>query len=318
LLTNPESEASKDAKARSVDPLLEDFVNREAALKAMWKAVREETDQRILLIRGPDGIGKTYLLEEFRAECEAQDLACLCLDFAETPATQQSHLTFALKAYEQLGPEGFETLVQTIRDTRSLGAWETVQSPPPVVAGLGRPDPAQTLPKGRSGGVDFHQPVTIHGDVVGRDAYYLQLFQRDDPAVQQLIKSRITAALRDCLGKFANTRTLVLLLNSWHQTTTEMRNWLSHNPLYWIAAKELSLAVAVVAGEEVPDLQRLPRRIGRVILRGLPNDAVHVYWIEKRGLPPEDVPNIITYSRGLPMLLAMIADQREIALEVLG
>lgn len=291
--------------------IIEDFVNREEQLTTLWKIIRQEIEQQILLIRGPDGIGKTSLLDEFRAECEEEGIDCARFDFAGS--SDQSYMTLVLSMFNQLGPEGFEGLTQTIAESRTLGAWETVPTPP-VSARVERPAANPVPPGGRSGGVDFYAPATIHGDVVGRDAYYVtQIIQRDDPLVQQMIQARITAAFRDCLVELTTTRTVVLLLDSWHQATTDIRDWLCRNLLSWILNKKLPDAIAVVAGQELPDLRRPPRRIGRLTLVGLPDEAVRAYWVEKCGLPPEDVPNIIKYSGGLPMLMALLADQRAMA-----
>jgi hypothetical protein len=296
--------------------LIEDFVNREEQLATLRKIIRQERDQRILLIRGPKGIGKTYLLDECQAECEAEGTNCARVDFAER--SDQNYMTIVLSVWNQLGPEGFEHLTQTIAETRALGAWETVPTAPAAVRV--EHSAANPVPSGRrSGGVDFYEAATIHGDVVGRDAYYVtQIIQRDDPWVQQVIQADITAAFRDCLVELTTTRMVAFLLDSWERATTDIRDWLCRNLLKWILDKKLSNALAVVAGTEVPDLGRPMRRSGRLALDRLPDEAVRTYWIEKCNLPPEDVTNIIKYSRGNPMVMALMADERAMALEFSG
>jgi len=296
--------------------VIEDFVNRTEQLATLWKIVRQEMDQRMVLVRGPDGIGKTYLLEEFRAECEGKGIDCAWFDFAES--SDHSYMALVLAVFNQLGPEGFEGLTQAIAESRTLGAWETVPTSA-VSVRAERPVAMAAPPGGRGGGVDFYGPTTIHGDVVGRDAYYVtQIVQRDDPMVQQTIQARVTAAFRDCLVELTTARPALFLLNSWERATTDIREWLSHNLLNWILHKQLPNAVVLVAGQELPDLRRPPRRIGRWTLSGLPEDAVQTYWVEICGLPPEDVPNIIMYSGGLPMLIALMADQRAMAMGLTG
>jgi hypothetical protein len=295
--------------------VLEDFVNREAALQAMWKVVRGETAHRILLVCGRDGIGKTYLLEEFGAECDLKGVHCVSTDFAELQISEQSYLSIVLNIQRQLGPQGFELLLETIAQTRKLAAWDTVDAPaamPP--AGVARA-PAE----GRSGGVDFYQQATVYGDVAGRDLYNVtQIIQRDDPVVQQVVEARISAALLECLVRFTKVHPVILLLNSWEQATAEVCNWVCHNLLSWIATNKLTGAAAVLAGEKVPDLPRLARCIKELTLEGLPEDAVSTYWQDKRCLPPEDLPHILKYSMGFPVLLAMMADQRELDVELSG
>lgn len=296
--------------------LIEDFVNRDEQLSTLWKIARQEAEHRIVLIYGPDGMGKTYLLGEFRAECEAEGINCACIEFVE--GSDQCYMTIILSVLNQLGPEGFEHLAQTIAETRALGAWETVPTAPAAVR-MGH-SAANPVPSGRrSGGVDFHEAATIYGDVVGRDAYYVtQIIQRDDPLVQQMIQARITAAFRDCLVELATTRIVAFLLDSWERAITDTCHWLRDNLMKWILDKKLPNALAVVAGTETPDLGRPMRRSGRLTLDRLPDEAVRIYWIEKCNLPPEDVTNIVKYSRGNPMVMALMADERAMALESSG
>lgn len=311
--------------------LIEDFVNREEQLATLWKMIRQEVDQRVLLICGPDGMGKTYLLDEFRAECEAKGINCACIEFVE--GSDQSYMTIVLNVYKQLGPEGFEHLIQTITETRTLGAWETVVTPP-VAARVGYPAANPVQHGTRSDGNDFAQQA-IHGAKVEGDKivghvgdvgpgaqviigkqieatqyYVTQIIQRDDPWVQQMIQADITAAFRDCLIELTTTRTVAFLLDSWERATTDTRHWLRDNLLKWTLDKKLPNALAVVAGTEVPDLGRPMRRIRRLTLAGLPDEAVRTYWIEKCGLPLEDVSYVIKLSNREPYLMALMADRQ--------
>lgn len=311
---------------------INDFVNREEQLTTLWKIVRQETDERVLLIHGTDGIGKTYLLNEFQAECEAEGINCVEIDFK---SLDQKYTAIVWSVYEQLGPQGFEHLVQTYTEASTLGAWKTDTTPP--VAARAEYPAANPIPPGRrNSGHD--PPQTIHGDkvegdkivarvgdvgpgaqvITGKQIEVTQIIQRDDPWVQQMIQARITAAFRDCLVKLTTTRKVVFLLNCWHKATTETCDWLCHNLLDWILTKKLPDAAAVVCGLQVPDLRRSSQCLRRLTLAELPDEAVCTYWIEKRGLPPHEVPDIIKYSGRLPLLMALLADRRALELGVSG
>jgi hypothetical protein len=312
---------------------INDFVNREEQLTTLWKIVRQETDERVLLIHGIDGMGKTYLLNEFQAECEAEGINCVEIDFGESP--DQDCMAIVLSVYQQLGPQGFEHLVQTYEEASTLGASKTVTTPP--LAARAEYPAANPIPPGRpNSGHD--PPQTIHGDkvegdkivgrvgdvgpgaqvIIGKQIEVTQIMQRDDPWVQQMIQARITAAFRDCLVKLTTTRKVVFLLNCWHKATTETCQWLCHHLLDWILTKKLPDAAAVVCGLQVPDLRRSSQYIRRLTLAELPDEAVRTYWIEKRGLPPHEASEIIEKYGGFPLLLYMLAERRALTLGISG
>ncbi len=311
---------------------INDFVNREEQLTTLWKIVRQETDERVLLIHGSDGMGKTYLLNEFQAECEAEGINCVEIDFK---SLDQKYTAIVWSVYQQLGPQGFEPLVQTYEEASTLGAWKTGATPP--LAARAEYPAANPIPPGRPNS-DHDPPQTIHGDkvegdkivarvgdvgpraqvIIGKQIEVTQIIQRDDPWVQQMIQARITAAFRDCLVKLTTARKVVFLLNCWHKATTETCDWLCHNLLDWILTKKLPDAAAVVCGLQVPDLRRSSQCIRRLKLAELPDEAVRTYWIEKRGLPPDEVPDIIEKYGGFPLLLYMLAERRALTLGISG
>jgi len=307
-------------------PLIpDDFVNREPQLEALVEIIRQETEQqaaagparghRLLLITGPKGIGKTYLLAEYKAHCEAEGIDYVWLDLAGS--ADRPYLQIALSIWPQLDPEGFEPLRQVLNEAPSLGAEQVSTQPPTAREAQAALKPA--LAGGRGGGIDFHGSTIVHGDVVARDAYYIQqIIRRDDPIIEQAIETRITAALRECLVAYTKGNQVIFLCDTWDQAVTEMRRWLLNNLLNWILAGDLPQGFGVLAGTEEPDFGRARRYIRALRLDPLQDEAVETYWIEKLALPDEDVADIIKYSGGNPLLMAMLADQRTIALEHSG
>jgi len=300
---------------------IEDFVNREQQLATLWKVIHQETPQRILLVLGEDGIGKTYLLDELQAECEEEGVACARVDFAEL--LDQSYMALVLSVWNQLGPAGFEHLAKTIADARGLGKWDVVGGGSGS-AYSGNPHPIQSSNVG-GGTIEGHvgdvgpgaqvaigRDITINrADVINYN-YVIQTVRQDEQQAQDLIQVLVTAAFQKCLIDLTTTREVVLLLDTWNRSVPSIRNWLRLNLLSWIASEQLPKASAVVAGLQVSDLQRPQRRIERMTLAGLPAEAVKIYWIEKRGLPPEELPHIIRLTGGHPSTVALLADRQAV------
>src|SRR4051794_39972217 len=103
-------DASRREPKPSMSLLIEDFVNREEHLDMFRKIVHRELEQRILIVHGPAGIGKTYLLDECRAMCEANEIKYTSIDFAGIQ--DRSYMAVVQTVWEQLGPQGFEPLLQ--------------------------------------------------------------------------------------------------------------------------------------------------------------------------------------------------------------
>jgi tetratricopeptide (TPR) repeat protein len=309
---------------------VEDFVDREEQLTTLWQIVRQETDQRILLIRGPAGMGKAYLLDEFHAQCRAGEIACARLDFAES--ADQHYIAIVLRVLRQLGLGGFEDLTELIANPHALDVRQRMPTPRTAPDEKSRAVDARpsgdhdsdaglntsqvTLDDGISrdeitgivGDVGAGAQVGIGKEIEFRKTFYLSV-QHDDPLVQRAIQDHVTAALQDRLLGLTRTCKAVFLLSAWERVTTETDEWLCQGLLSWILDNKLPGAVAVVAGLDVPDLHRLPRRIGWCELKELPDRAVRTYWVEKCGLPSDDVPQLIEISGGLPLAMVLTAER---------
>lgn len=284
---------------------ISDFVNREEALAILWRMVRQETVQRVLLVHGPDLIGKTCLLDEFQQECRADRIASVLVDFEQRAG--ESYLTIITSVANQLGWEGFEHLTRVFKQVRAYSALEA-SSTLSAADRARRPD-GNAAPAGeRAGGVDFHAPAEIHRDVVGRDVNYVtQIVQYEHPLVQQTIQSDITSAFQKCLVALTTMREVVFLFDHWDRANPDTGNWICDTLLNWILENQLPRASAVVVNPEVPHLHNLFRYIERFRLTYWTDETILRYWVEKRRLPPEALPAKI-YAR-LPGLLAIMAQQ---------
>ena len=254
------------------------------------------------------GVGKTYLLHEYRLESAADGVACVRIDFSES--SNHNYLEIVRAIRNEFHGESFKQLDETVRQTRALGRWEHVLTQP-VAPGAPemvlRPDPSSA----RSGGIDFSGPTEVDGGVAGRDINYIfQIIQRDDPVVQAEIQDRITEALLECLARLTGTHPLAFLFDSWELAPTTIRDWISSKLLNCILEKKLLISIAVIAGSQLPDFRHMPRRIQHLMMPGLSEEEVRIYWVEKRGLSLEDVPQVFRLTKGLPVAVALLADMQ--------
>ena len=291
----------------------EDFVNREKQLDLLWQVIQQEADVRIILIAGPSGIGKTYLLEECCSRCGQHGILHVRIDFTEQ--WNSGYLAIIRNIRHQLGSENFGHFDQVLMAMRTLGKSEPLpefSSPPGTGA---RPGTSSDLP-GRSGGVNLSGPTKAR-DVVGRDINYItQIIQTDDALVQNEIRDQLIMALQQCVQQLTTRLPVVFFFDSWERATTDDRIWIHQHMLDWILEKRFAQAVAIVAGIQPPQLQRLPRRVAQMSLSVLPDDALQTYWLEKRGLSPQELPHIIRLTRGHPAVVAMLADMQMTPLQL--
>ena len=286
--------------------IIEDFVNRERYLDILWQALNQNIHKRIILIPGDEGIGKTYLLEEYHAECKQGKIPCVRIDFLES--ANRTYLGIVHAVRMQLGANGFAHLDNTVRQNLAPSSQEKLLLPPAALDVAHQVDASRSSGE-RSGGVDFSGPAQIGHDVAGRDIIYLfQIIQREEPQVQEDVQGRITEALRSCLIELASTQSIAFLFDSWELAPTATRDWLSANLFAWALDKELPKGVVIVAGFQVPYVSRLQIRVESLMLTYLSEEAVRIYWVEKRGLSPEEVPHITRLTHGKPSAVAMLAD----------
>ncbi len=287
-----------------------DFVNREEALTNLWQMIRQEVQERILLVSGPRLIGKTYLLAELRQECQAERVGSAWVDLNE-PAGQ-SYLTLAEKIGHQLGWDRFDQHIGQVFDASD--------GHPPAASGLAvrtldtipLPDAAPALAGHRVGGVDIYAAAEIDTVVGGNYYRVVQVVLTDDhPLVQARARITLTEAFRRFIGEVTATRAIVFLFDAWHAANTDTCDWLCDGLLSWIAGNELPGAVAIIANPEVPTRYELLRYRTPLALPHFTEASARAYWVKKKGLPPEELPNML-YAQ-VPGLLAMMAEQYKTA-----
>ena len=304
-------------------PIIEDFVNRTDQLTFLWEMVHQKVDPRILVFEAEDGMGKTYLLKEFRAECQDQRLEVVSLDFEER-YEDPGYMYVIKETWSQLGPVGFDLLAKTIEETVAMSlkkdgqsGWQALQSeqraaPEIVQETTDQPVAAGTSPGGQRGGVNIYAGTNTLRDVAGRDInHFIQVINLEDPFVQTQARTRITEAFRQCMALIASERNIVFFIDHWQKAETETRRWLDSSVVKWTSAGLLLRACVVIAGREGVELE--PRRLlKRIPLPELDEASVQLYLVDIYGLPAEEVPNFIRIAGGMPFLLNMALKRRHL------
>jgi hypothetical protein len=310
--------------------VLSDFVNRTEQLGLMWQMARQKIEPRILIVEAAFGMGKSYLIKEFRAQCQEEGIDLVCLDFEEK-YEDPGYMYIVKEIWTQLGPAGFDLLTQTIQETTSFSARgrileeirkfqaerESGSSSIPADAGEAVQDersgasPPEKATAGQSGGVNIYGGTNTFRDVAGRDIiHFTQIIQAEDPFVQGKARLWITEVLKQCLVQIAAERRVIFLIDNWQKADGETRRWLARSLVKWTADALLPHVSIMIAGVEVLDLDPR-RRIKKVLLPEFEETAAYTYLVDKCGLPMEDVPEIIRVAGGFPLMLVMASARRK-------
>jgi hypothetical protein len=288
---------------------ISDFVDRTESLKALWQLIRQEVADRILLVVGPELIGKTYLLEELLQECQTQAITIVRAKLGQ--AKCQSYLEVIDTIGLQLGGSGFS---DQIGQALSAIDQSRVSQPSPRPDNVGAPPGSRPeLAARRVGGIDINAPLTVTGNLAGRDYYqhFIQIvLTQDDPVTQTWVKHHLTEAFQRFLQTQAAARGIVFLFDEWESVHTDTGNWLCDGLLNWIVRHDLPATVAVIACPTVPEHYDLLRYRRQLVLPYFEDDKAREYW-KLRGCPPEKLPEMI-YAR-LPGLLLVMAKQYQFA-----
>ena len=91
---------------------LEDFVNRKQQLEKFWKMIRGEEKERIMLIYGTSGMGKSYFLKECQKQLQEN-----CIEYAKLDVKlgmDSDYMTIVHRILQKFGPEGDKELMKIL------------------------------------------------------------------------------------------------------------------------------------------------------------------------------------------------------------
>jgi hypothetical protein len=282
------------------------FVNREKQTKGFLKMLSGETEKTIIAIEAPAEMGKTWTIQRMRHECSLQQVPNAHFDFRDRQPWD--YLAIARQARDQMGASHFNLLTQTINDSTGVNIQLSTG------AGAGGVD----LSVG-TGGAQISDSQVQVGDVAGRDIVKDNFFyvQADSDTTRRAIEVRITDAFFTCLAELAKEKPGVFLFDSYEEVTKEADRWIQSQLLARIRDGQLPKTIVVLAGRELPELDRSSWRHCLAATGLTPFELEHIaeYIIDKRGLTQLDVNTVFRTCGGHPGLLGKMADIASLELE---
>jgi hypothetical protein len=321
-----------------------EFVNRETELQRLRDICTGKQETRILLIKGQEGIGKSWILRcAFR---EHRHLPAALMDLALQYGQDPVELVRGLKdqisnvdwtVVDNLLAESDATsypadfpgnnqvkLLRLLTGHFSLDELRTLCFNLEIdlddLSGEGKTGKARELilfmgrrPNGLATLLKEIRaerpslPWEEAGIVNSEGAIFLP--GSDDKRGKQLQLHRLAEAVVNALHSFTPEKPVLLLLDTYEKGTQSVVDWLGQHFLPLIRQGELGGLRVVIAGREVPKFDREWRMVVDTSeLLGLPEPAIREYWIMRRKQPETDLGFVGRYSGGIPLMLAQMAD----------
>ena len=291
---------------------LYEFVNRKAEIDTFSQLLAHRR-QRILLLHGLPGIGKSCTIRRLRRVCRNHpNLLTALVDFgSRRPLSQVKQVMEHLR--EQIrGPFAQQLAQVELQIQREFGGL------------MGMAPSAETFSSmfstvGDSGNVFLSGQVSVGGDVVGGNKLTISnsslIF---NPAggtafAQSEIDTRRNMAFRQALSSLLMKQKVVLFVDHFEKATEEVAAWLQQHLLEPLleGEEEFRNLWLVIAGDRVP-LQDEAYRWRHVVrsqkIGPLMEDAIRAFWVEKRNLDPSALMFVQQATLGKPDLLFMIAN----------
>lgn len=283
----------------------EDFVDRTTALKLMHNMAPGENES-VATLFGIEGIGKSYLLQEFFGELmKAGDFQPVKLTFTGSPGTNFFDVIVNTIAY--LGQEGFEEVGEAIEEAAQSANIDPAVVATEVAAALEQAeDGAPEVPYSGQGiqiaeGAKIDQNV-FSGNFAGRNLVIVnQALRKDDEKVQAALLGLISNAFFECLERIGRERRLVFLFDGWEQIKNEeLQEWLVREFLNRLFELRLRGVIVVLASNSSPELGWWPGHLLEMEMGLLGPDDMHTYFVEKWEITPELAQELMKKSGGKP------------------
>lgn len=312
------------------EPIDVEFVNRDEELKIIRKMrLGDSQAPRILLVKAPKGMGKTWLLRQAQREHRDLQVGFLSLShkvpFAADPIVFVQNLSKQIRGVDwaevnEILQQAGEVKVVVQRDGRDKpqvsrrGIMRLLDRFRGVFAQLERESPPAEI--------TFGDQAHIQGDVFTGNKYEFNLNAPDDPNDRELgiLLTGLSDAFIRALGVFTRSTPALLLLDDYgdRPTVTEpitepiTEKWLLNAFLPSIRDGTLDGVLVVIAGEKVPEFDRDWKNVAKATeLGNFPEPVVTELWTERYGRPEKEIEYAMSFSRGIPHLLAQMADNAE-------
>ncbi len=287
------------------------FVDRDRQLTAFRRMLDGSARKRVMIIRAPDGMGKSWLLQMFAHPATETGLPLARFDFAD--GLVYDALALVRRARDMLGEAAFPDLEQTLREASTPRVNISVDGPPINV-------------NVNDNTLGDNANITI-GDVGVNLKNSQFIVQTDNPVIRQALEDRINRAFFEGLATLAATARPVFLFDSYERTSIETERWVAGSSDRWISGElllrirdgRLPNAIAVLAGSRTPEFgPEWSDVLGQMEIQPLSCDDVRTYLRERRGLTAltdNEAQRLCEASAGLPNIMALLGDNLERALQ---
>lgn len=132
--------------------------------------------------------------------------------------------------------------------------------------------------------------------------------QASSQQARQLAIKQINRAFSSCLRRVLDSHRLVLLFDSFEDATDEAEAWIHDQLLVPMFDNRFENLLVIVSGRQTYDIRDRKPLVGKTGLDPFSLDDVREYLLEKRNIQEDDIEKVFKYSRGLPSVLATMAD----------
>jgi hypothetical protein len=219
------------------------FVDRDRERRKFQKILDGESVQRIMMIRAGAGMGKTWLINNFRHECSCRQIPYAIIDFS-TRSQGYNYLEVLRSIRDSLGAQNFNDFTVLVNQC------------------FIRSNPFQSLTDlSSTSSVDIKsspQESSID-NVAGRDIIRDNnfFFTRPDTP-PELLRSILTDCFKNCLQKMIGNllpgQFIVWHFDSFEKIDPITREWILEEFLQEIKEQAISQLIIVLAGQDVPTL----------------------------------------------------------------
>lgn len=225
------------------NPIIDWFVDRDRERKKFQKILDGESENRILTIQSRSGMGKTWLLNNFRHECSCRELPYALIDFSAR-SQGYSYLEILRSIRDSLGAQNFNDFTVLVNQ---YFIWS---SPFQSLADLSSSSSVE---------IKSSQQESSINNVAGRDIIRDNnfFFTRPDTP-PDMLRSILTDCFKNCLRTMLENlppgQFMVWHFDSFEKIDRHTQEWISEEFLREIKEQTINRLIIVLAGQDVPML----------------------------------------------------------------
>lgn len=226
------------------DPTIAWFIDRDRERRKFLKIISRESSERIMTIQAESGMGKTWLINNFRYECNSRRFPYAIIDFSAR-SSGYSYLEILRALRDFLGTQNFNDFTAVVN--------QYYIRPNLFIS-------PTDAPSSSSVSISSSLRESTVNNVAGRDIIRDNNFFFTQPDIpSDYLRSELTASFKGCLKAMLNTlpsrHLIIWLFDSFEKIDPTTREWLLEEFLQEIKRQAFENLVVVLAGKEVPLFQ---------------------------------------------------------------